>query len=66
MILCREHAVFSCCNEGCSDSGASKTCYISMHMAGASESATVGKEWTCYVCGAQLVEDVSCRTLAGN
>jgi hypothetical protein len=55
--------VFSCPNESCRGEGDS--CYISMHVAGASESATVGREWMCYNCGSQLVEDVSCRTLAG-
>lgn len=57
--------MFSCPNEGCSEGGRSDNCYISMHVAGASEAATVGREWICYTCGSQLVEDVSCRTISG-
>ena len=61
----REHALFSCPNELCLDGNTSNSYYISMHVAGASEAATVGKEWTCYSCGSLLVENVSCRTLSG-
>ena len=64
-LLSREHAVYSCPNEGCNEGSTPATSYISMHVAGASEAATVGREWTCYKCGTQLVEDVSCRTLSG-
>lgn len=66
LLVCfREHVLFSCPNDLCLDGKTSNSCYISMHVAGASEAATVGKEWTCYSCGSLLVEDVSCRTLSG-
>lgn len=64
MFVFRESAVFSCLNESCNDE-MSKNVYISVHVAGASEASTVGGEFTCYTCGSQLVEDVSCRTLTG-
>lgn len=54
--------VFSCHTEGCSDG---QNAYICVHVAGASEAATVDREFVCYACGSQLEEDVSCRTLAG-
>ncbi len=65
LLYFRENAVFSCPTEGCCDGKTSNSTYISVHVAGASEATTVGQEFTCYTCGSQLVEDVSCRTLAG-
>lgn len=64
-LFIREHAVFSCPSKGCCDGKESDNSYVSVHVAGASEAATVGKEWTCYACGSQLVEDVARRTLNG-
>ncbi len=62
-LTSRESAVFSCPNDCCSLGEVSR--YISVHVAGASEAATINGDWSCYSCGVPLIEDVSCRTLAG-
>ena len=64
-IIFREHAVFSCPTEGCGDGEDGSNYYVSVHVAGASEASTVGKEWICFTCGAQLTEKLSCRQLEG-
>ena len=50
--------------EGCAGGGEENR-YIRLHVAGASEATTIRNgDFTCCYCGAQLVEDVSLRTLA--
>ena len=60
-----QHACFSCPNESCAGGDKEENKYIRLHETGASEATTIaGGQFTCYYCGAQLVEDIGLRTLA--
>ena len=64
LFVFRKSARFYCKEEKCE--GSEGNHFIRVHIPGARETQTIRPGFSCSFCGASLVEDISCRVLAGN